>query len=575
MRKKTDNIFKRWWKLTSPNKHYLAGQIVTYIFHALLLASLTIFAAKTINYMYNGEWKLAFIFLGIEISTIVLRNIIIHFEYKYYCKQVAHVRYTVAKKVYNKILSCKDASFNQVSKEKIINITLNNTDYLAEFPDTIANVISVGVHVIFVLITVFISNVLAGLIVCAIGVLNFFAFYFFNKKLGKIMLKRFEKKDDMFRSYSKVINGREVIKELQSKEKYEGEVMKEVEGFNEAYSKYYHVYSWKGNLYYAFWNVIVYAITAFLLYKVSNGTLDIAIYLIIVPYLTSCTDKLNSMFDKISMVENMRVDVDRVNLILNLTDKELIKYGKLNKNAEGYNLGLINVSCDPREGQIHKIKNADISFKPNAINVIKGAKLSGKRTIFNLLRRRIRPDDGKILLDNLDLYEYDDKTFKSHINYCSSNPRFVEGSIKENLLLTKKEMPAIEKACSQIGILSEIQTLPMGFDTQISSIDSSSLLFMLGLTRALLSDCKILMIYEIPEDTPKSFRKEIVDFLKLVNTNKTIILFTHSDEYDEISSLTYEIDKGKVKIVRPRKTSSTKKSIKRKAKPKSKSKSNA
>ena len=136
-------------------------------------------------------------------------------------------------------------------------------------------------------------------------------------------------------------------------------------------------------------------------------------------------------------------------------------------------------------------------------------------------------------------------------------------------------MPAIEKACSQIGILSEIQTLPMGFDTQISSIDSSSLLFMLGLTRALLSDCKILMIYEIPEDTPKSFRKEIIDFLKLMNTNKTIILFTHSDEYDEISSLTYEIDKGKVKIVRPRKTSSTKKSIKRKAKPKSKSKSNA
>ena len=58
-----------------------------------------------------------------------------------------------------------------------------------------------------------------------------------------------------------------------------------------------------------------------MLFFVSKGTLQMATYLIIVPYLASCTDKLNTLFDRTSSLENMRVDVDRVNLILNMDIK--------------------------------------------------------------------------------------------------------------------------------------------------------------------------------------------------------------------------------------------------------------
>ena len=543
---KQPNIFKRWWRLAEPNKKYFAGQITFYIIYTVFLSVITIFAARTINCMYQKDWTGAFINLGIELLTIVIRNVAIHFQYICYGKQVRHVRNMGAKKIYKKIMSCKSDDFKQISKDKVINIALNNMAHMGDFADNISAFIADCFQVGFTLVAVFMSNKLAALIVAALGVVNFFAYFLFNKKLGKIMLERFEKKDDMFKSYSKIIDGKNVIREFEKKDDYESLILNDSDNFGKAYEKYYNVYSYKNNLYFVLWNVVVYAITAMLLYMVSKGNLDIAVYLIIVPYLSTCTSKLNSLFDKTNNLENMRVDVDRVNLILNMSDEELVQYGELNQNVEGYSLGLVDVTYNKRAGENFEIKDANMTFTTNAINVVKSAKGGGKRAIFNMLRRSARPNKGKILLDNLDLYDYNPKTFKNHIDYCASHPTFINGSIKENLLLANKDFNKVVEVCKNLDVLDAIEELQNGFDTNIYEIKNTSFLFLLGLVRALLSNCKILMIYEIPQDAPENFRKHLIDFLKKFKIDKTILLFTHTNKYDELATTVYAVKNGEV-----------------------------
>ena len=543
---KQPNIFKRWWRLAEPNKKYFAGQITFYIIYTVFLSVITIFAARTINCMYQKDWTGAFINLGIELLTIVIRNIAIHFQYICYGKQVRHVRNMGAKKIYKKIMSCKSDDFKQISKDKVINIALNNMAHMGDFADNISAFIADCFQVGFTLVAVFMSNKLAALIVAALGVVNFFAYFLFNKKLGKIMLERFEKKDDMFKSYSKIIDGKNVIREFEKKDDYESLILNDSDNFGKAYEKYYNVYSYKNNLYFVLWNVVVYAITAMLLYMVSKGNLDIAVYLIIVPYLSTCTSKLNSLFDKTNNLENMRVDVDRVNLILNMSDEELVQYGELNQNVEGYSLGLVDVTYNKRAGENFEIKDANMTFTTNAINVVKSAKGGGKRAIFNMLRRSAQPNKGKILLDNLDLYDYNPKTFKNHIDYCASHPTFINGSIKENLLLANKDFNKVVEVCKNLDVFDTIEELQNGFDTNIYEIKNTSFLFLLGLVRALLSNCKILMIYEIPQDAPENFRKHLIDFLKKFKIDKTILLFTHTNKYDELATTVYAVKNGEV-----------------------------
>jgi len=556
-----DNIFKRWWKLTEPSKKFLAGQVIFYSIYTVFLSLITIFAAKTINSMYENKWTYAFIFLACEIATILIRNVAIHLQYIYYGKQCSYIRHNVSKKIYQKFLSCQSQELNKVSKEKITNIALNNLESMSEFADTISSFLAHLVQVIITLIVVFSASWFAGVIVLVLGVVNFFVYYFFNKKLGKIMLERYEKKDDMFSSYSKIIDGKSIIKELKSvaEEKYENEIMHNVDNFSRSYENYYKAYSLKNNIWWATWNVIIYVVTAFLLFQVKGGALDISIYLIIVPYLSACTEKLNTLFDKTSELEDMRVDVDRVNLILNLNDEELITYGDLNIQPEGYNLALLNVSEYKKEGQKYSLENINMSFETGKVNVIKGPKENGKRVIFDMIRRFNMPDSGKVVLDNIDLYDYSEKTFKTHINYCASHPSFVKGTIKENLTIVEKDLDSIKKLCKDVGVLDDILTLPTGFDTEISEVQSSTVYFMLGLVRALLTNCKILMIYELPQDVPDSFRLKIVELIKKYNVDKTIILFTHSDDYDEIAEQIYTVRCGKVRKLKS-KTRSTKQS---------------
>ena len=543
-----DNIIKRWYKLTNPHKGLFLGQVFFYAGYTIFLTIITIFAARTINCMYKGNWGGAFLNLGIELFTIIMRNIFLHIEYKFYNKQVTHIRLNVADKMYNKILSSKSSQIKDMSKERIINIALNNMSNLSEFPDSVAVFIGYSLQVAFTLITVFVANWLAGIAIMLLGVVNFFVYYSLNKRLGRLMLARYEKKDEMYSTYNKVIDGKSVINELNGRKKYRKEILKVTKEYGDAYAKYYTTYSYKNNLYWATWNVVVYGLAALMLYFVSKGTLDIAIYLIIVPYLSSCTDSLCDLFDKTNNIENMRVDVDRVNLILGLTDKQLINYGKINTDSQGYNLGFMNVTCEKKSAGDIDIKDVNISFKMNSINVVKGESGSGKRVVFDLLRRYRKPDTGIVLLDNLDLYDYNQKTFKHHIDYCASHPDFIEGSIKENLQLVDKKMSNIVKVCEQVGVLKQINKLKNGFETLISDIKNTGTLFLIGLVRSILSNSNVLMIYEIPQDQDDAFRKNVVNLLTKYDINKTIILFTHSNDYDCIASKIYEVKKGVFKL---------------------------
>ncbi|MBR1988086.1 MAG: ABC transporter ATP-binding protein [Clostridia bacterium] len=554
MKRKKENILKSWYKLCEPSKPLWIGQILTFCGYTVLLAIMTILAAKTINYMYEENWTMAFVYLGLELLSIILRQLFYHWEYVFYVRIVAQIKRTVTNKIYDKITNCEDSSLKQMPKEKVLNIAVNNLGHLSEFPDVVAIFVGYSVLVAIALVAIFNANWLAGLVVIGLGVANGFVYTHYNRKMGRIMNERYETKDIMMTSFAKIVDGKPVIEELKQKDTYGQEITEKINNQAKSYGRYYMTYSTRENVYRLVWCTIIYLISAFLLFKVSKNALEMTSYLIVVPYLMTCTEKLNSLFDKSLNLENMRVDVDRVNLILGLKDKEIKKYGDINIKADGYNLGLINVSYNnPDKSSVNygKLKEIDLSFKMNGVNIIKGERGSGKRLIFNLLRRRIMPTDGVVLLDNLNLYDYNESTFKNHIYYCSSRPTFIKGTIRENLCLMESDFEKVKKLAEYTKIDKLITKYPFGYSTQISDIKSSEHLFAIGLLRAMLSNCKILMVYELPDEVSQSFKNNVRKILTdpILNT-KTLILFTHDDRYDDSADIIYTIENGKTKSVK-------------------------
>ena len=549
--KKQDNVVKRWYKLCEPNKKDWALQIITYVLYATINALMAIFAAKTINCLYNSDWSGAFFWLGVEFLDILLRSVIVHFEYHYYGKVYGGINKTLSGKIYDKIMSVNTAEIKKFSPEKIINIAQSNTSYACEFPEYVASMISKVVFIVVAVVAVFSTSWLAGLIILALGLINFFVYRLFHKKLGYRLKRRFETQDDRFREYSRIINAKDVITELGAQDEYKQKIYKHVDNFDDEYYKYYMTYSFKENIYYIMWNAVVYIITAVLIFLVSKNMFDIALYLVVVPYLTSCTTKFNELYDKFGGTENMRVDVDRVNLILSLTDKQLISYGDVNKVCEGYNLGFVNVGYQDKSNPKLKLTNANLAFKMHAINIVRGERGNGKRLVFDILRRHIEPTEGVVLLDNLNLFDYSPKTFKNHIDYCSQHPMFISGTILENLRATKRDLSKLNDLIAELGLSDVIARQTNGLDTQVDDIKNPEDRFWIGVLRAALSKCKILMIYEYPDTDNPEFRQIFQNIIKTCETDKrTLILFTHDSEHDELADCVFEVNNGRAKQVK-------------------------
>ena len=202
--------------------------------------------------MYAENWRIAFLNLGIELITIAVRTLMLHFEYLVYGKQIKHIRLVVANKVYDKILSSDNKQVSQMTKDKMLNIVLNNLENLSEFPDSVASFFAYSILVIISLTSIFTANFFAGVLVTLLGIVNFIAYFLFNKKLGRVMLKRFEKKDVILNQFSKVIDGKPVINELGGRERYLDNALKSVADFSDEYARYYKIYSSKTNLWYIF-----------------------------------------------------------------------------------------------------------------------------------------------------------------------------------------------------------------------------------------------------------------------------------------------------------------------------------
>ncbi len=549
--KKQENILKRWYKLCQPNKFDWAMQIITYSLYAIINALMAIFAAKTINCLYNSDFSGAFFWLAVEFLDILVRNVVYHLEYYYYGKVYSKINRTLCSKIYDKIMSVSNTEIKKFSPEKIISIAQSNTSYACEFPDYVASMVSRVVFVIVSIVAVFSTSWFAGIIIALLGVVDFFVYRAAHKKLGYHLKRRFEAQDERFREYSRIIGAKEVISEFGVQDEYKQKILKQVDKYNDEYSKYYMTYSAKENLYYVVWNAVVYAITAVLIFLVSKNMFDIALYLIVVPYLTNCTTKLNELYDKFGSVENTRVDVDRLNLILSLNDKELISYGNVNKECEGYNLGFASVSCKDKDNPTIKLVNSNVAFKMNAINIVRGERDSGKRIVFDILRRRIKPDDGVVVLDNLNLFDYSPKIFKNHIDYCSQHPMFISGTIMENLQATKRDLSKLNDLIEELNLNQVIARQKNGLNTQIDDVSNPEDRFWIGIIRAALSKCKILMIYEYPNTDNPEFREIFQNMIQTCETDKrTLILFTHNTQHDNLADAVFEVKKGKIKKVK-------------------------
>lgn len=392
---------------------------------------------------------------------------------------------------------------------------------------------------IVLLLIISFYNIILGLVLIIVSAISYFLLRFTD---GKIQLhsKNYSKyQGEALSLFNNIQQGNETSKTYNLDETLKDKYFKYIETNIKTRNRISLYYCINNNFISLILKSTVFIATIYLISLLKSTTLTLSHYLILTPYLTSSAQNLISFFELFSefgIVENLMADFDA--LVFMSEQKQ-----KPSFELSTYNLYFFNASASTTTTEIH---NLDIKINHKECVCFVGSKNSGKRAIFELIKRSIKPDSGMVLLDSKNIFDINPGTYLKLITFTTKNPYLYNVSIFENLFMVCENKTKISTGIKAFGLRQEINSLPEKENTVLSANSHPNLAYFLGLLRSYLSGAKIICIYEIPPTfTAKEYDllKKIVQYLK---KHCTLIFFIHDDKICTHADKTLYVENFKI-----------------------------
>jgi len=542
---------KSIFKVSKPHKMWFSLEIIFRIIYVIGKLLETVIAAEVLSKLVVEDYRGAYLFLTLEIVLVIVRHLFCHFECIAYRKNYNYMYMNMQNKVFDKLLHAKNSNFNKTPRESLMSLTVTNLYMIGNFCDVITIKIGSLIQVITSIIIVFSANVWIGLAILAMSVINTLVLVKLNKAIAKAQSNIYTAKDQLNNQINKIIDEKDTIEERDEVDKAKKKYLKYCKKYCDAEGKDTIFNSYKDDFFYVFYKIMIFIVTCVLISLLTDGILTYTMYLIVTPYLLNCTELLNELINTTYNIEETLVSVNRINTVLSFTEEEMIKFGNIKAEGGDYNLSLIDVkyqNIDTSSPYYGKLKNLDMSFKYNALNIVKGGKNGGRRLIYNLLNRKFKPDSGVVILDGVDIFNLDKRDYNRHIFYAHTTPVFSDGSILKNFKEVNSDLEEIQKVCEDLGILHYIENLPRGINSNIHTSNiPQNILYMIGFARTLLHHANIYLINELPEVLNKEEEARVLNVIKGLKENHTVVFFTSSSDADNFADVVYTVEDNKVK----------------------------
>ncbi|MBD2306399.1 ABC transporter ATP-binding protein [Chroococcidiopsis sp. FACHB-1243] len=178
------------------------------------------------------------------------------------------------------------------------------------------------------------------------------------------------------------------------------------------------------------------------------------------------------------------------------------------------------------------LKDITLTMKRGQMTALVGASGAGKSTIADLLPRFYDPTKGKILIDGVDLQDFDINTLRRKIAMVSQDTFIFNTSVRNNIAYAMEDVDeaAIQKAAQLANALEFIQNLPEGFDTQLGDRGvrlSGGQRQRIAIARALLRNPEILILDEATSALDSEAERLIQESIEQLAVGRTVIAIAH------------------------------------------------
>ena len=233
-------------------------------------------------------------------------------------------------------------------------------------------------------------------------------------------------------------------------------------------------------------------------------------------------------------------------------------FGILNSEKE------IEPSGDYRPEKIHgkfEIKHVDFTYPngnqalfdvnmtidPGRITALVGLSGAGKSTIVNLLDKFYEPQVGQILLDGVDLREYDTRYLRDNIGLVLQKNHIFDGTIEENILYGNPNATHEEvvEAAKKSHLYDQVMALPKQFQNNAADL-SGGQQQRVAIARMFLKNPPIIFLDEPTASLDAIATEQIKNSIDAIKKDRTVIIISHSISQIIDADYIYALQTGRV-----------------------------
>ncbi|MBL3550217.1 ABC transporter ATP-binding protein [Chryseobacterium sp. KMC2] len=486
--------------------------------------------------------KHIYILVGLVFAETVLNFFLVYFSNFISQNVIRDIR----ERLYAKLIYFRTSFFDKTPIGQLVTRAVGDVETIATvYTDGFLMVFGDILRIVFVLIMMFSTNVHLSYITLAILPLMVIITRFFQKRLKKAFGDERNWTANQNSFVQERLAGMPIIQVFNRQESE----FKKFDSINitlkEALLRTVFIFS----LFFPVVELISSLFIGFILFYGGYITISAGVVIAFIQYISMLIRPLRQIADRFNNIQRGIVGAERV---LGLMDEEnsMPNNGTVKKDHFAGKIEFHDVRFAYDEKQ-EVLKGIDFKVNPGETVAIVGATGAGKSTIISLITRLYDINSGQILIDDVDLKDYELYNLRSHIGVVLQDVFLFHGSIFENLAFGDDSitLDKIKEGAKEIEVDQFIEQLPGGYDYVVSERGSSISLGqrqLLSFLRAYLSDPKILILDEATSSIDHESEKLIQKATEKITKNRTSIIIAHRLSTIEKADKIIVMEHGKI-----------------------------
>ena len=245
----------------------------------------------------------------------------------------------------------------------------------------------------------------------------------------------------------------------------------------------------------------------------------------VINYISRIFAPIESLGMEIQTIQSAMAGVKRIDAFLDKPERTIPKERETSARGD---VVLSHVTFG--YGEKHVLNDFSMTVKQGEQVTLVGRTGAGKSTVFKLLLGLYEPKEGSVLIQGVPAQDIPDAEKRHLFGYVEQAFHMVPGTVKEQITLYDPSitMEDVRAAAQMTGLSDTIMSLENGYDTPCSDeIFSQGQWQLLSIARAAAAKPKLLLLDEITANLDAQTEKEVLQALKRVSENRTVISISH------------------------------------------------